>query len=296
MTKPASQQFSWTFALALLVLCACDVQPGESKAQAPVATQSASLFAAAPGQQWPLPRRLREISGLALAPNGRLFAHNDEHAVVYQLDIDTGRIVKTFSLNAPNGHPVHGDFESIAVTDSGDFYMLTSTGILYRFREGEDGANVAFTTADTDLSAVCEIEGLAFDRAEDSLIIACKVNYQHGMRHHIALYAWSLHDRQVRPWRRFPAAPLAAAIGADAFHPSEITFDPQSHRMILLSGRERGMVELASDGTLLASRSLAALHRQPEGAAVLRDGSLAIADEGAAGAHAQLTRYARVHD
>lgn len=295
MTKPARRRFSWTFVLGLLVLCACDVQTGESRAQPQAAAPSASLFAAAPSQQWRLPKRLREISGLALAPNGRLFAHGDERAIVYQLDIGTGQIVKSFALNAANGEPVHGDFESIAITDSGDFYMLTSNGILYRFREGEDGAHVAFTTADTGLRAVCEIEGLAFDRAEDSLIIACKTNYQHGMRHHIALYSWSLRDRQARLWRRFPAAPLAAAIGADEFHPSEITLDSRSYRIILLSGRERGMVELTPDGTLLAARSLAALHRQPEGAAVLRDGSLAIADEGA-DAHAQLTRYARIHD
>ncbi|NTW64654.1 MAG: hypothetical protein HGA46_11425, partial [Chlorobiaceae bacterium] len=45
-----------------------------------------------------LPTKLREISGLALSGEGKLFTHNDEKGVVYQLDLMTGRIIKKFYL------------------------------------------------------------------------------------------------------------------------------------------------------------------------------------------------------
>jgi hypothetical protein len=55
------------------------------------------------------------------------------------------------------------------------------------------------------------------------------------------------------------------------------------------------MVELDPQGMLLAARGLAERHRQPEGATILPDGDLVIADEGGH-AHAKMTRYARLHD
>ena len=46
-----------------------------------------------------LPKRLAEISGLALTDDGRLLAHDDEMAVVYELDQKDGSIVKWFALS-----------------------------------------------------------------------------------------------------------------------------------------------------------------------------------------------------
>ena len=45
-----------------------------------------------------LPKRLTEISGLAVSPDGKLFAHNDEAGVIYQLDYSSSKILKQFSL------------------------------------------------------------------------------------------------------------------------------------------------------------------------------------------------------
>src|SRR5688572_27149731 len=50
---------------------------------------------------WDLPSRLHEISGLATSADGRVFAHDDEHAVIYQIDPKQGRIMKWFSLGSP---------------------------------------------------------------------------------------------------------------------------------------------------------------------------------------------------
>ncbi|PLX31312.1 MAG: hypothetical protein C0600_06030 [Ignavibacteria bacterium] len=66
----------------------------------------------APTAQFELPKRLKEISGLAVDDRGRLFAHDDESGIVYQLDPMTGKIVKSFRLGRTL---VTEDFEGIAI-------------------------------------------------------------------------------------------------------------------------------------------------------------------------------------
>ena len=84
------------------------------------------------GVQVKLPRVLEEISGLALTPDGRLFAHNDERAVAYEIDPSTGEVRKAFSIGLM-GTP--GDFEGFAITGE-RFFLLASTGQILEFREG----------------------------------------------------------------------------------------------------------------------------------------------------------------
>ena len=61
---------------------------------------------------------------------------------------------------------------------------------------------------------------------------------------------------------------------------------------MVLAAQENAMVELDAEGQVLAARRLGARHRQPEGATILADGALVIADEGAR--LGQMTRYARI--
>ena len=147
----------------------------------------ASLFAAEPNAQWRLPAGLREISGLAVTPDGRLMGHDDEEAILYQIDVETG-VVKRFSVGEP---AVRGDFEGLAIDPAGAFYLITSTGHMYRFFEGPNGGYVDYETFDTGLRHVAEIEGLAFQLAEDCVVLACKTNYSPALQGALALYAWS---------------------------------------------------------------------------------------------------------
>lgn len=259
-------------------------------ASSPVdAQESASVFQNAPAQQHSLPDQLREISGLAVAPDGRLFAHDDERAVIYELDAARGAIVKSFSLGP---EPLAGDFEGLAIAPDGVFWMTTSRGSLYRFTEGANGAHVAFETFDSGLDDTCEVEGLAHGPSEESLILACKQNQARRMRDRISLYRWPF-SGSAQPWRDLPEGEIARAAGIEHFRPSSIEFDAESSRVLLLSARDSALAELAPDGALLTARALGRGHAQPEGAAVLPDGSLVISDE-ASGGRPLLSRYARV--
>jgi uncharacterized protein YjiK len=250
------------------------------------------LFAAAADVQWRLPKRLREISGLAVTADGRLFGHDDEIGLVHELDVEGGQVRKAFGLGDP---VVREDFEGLATTPEGDFYLVTSRGRLHRFREGEDGARVDFETFETGLRRVGEVEGLAFFPMEQSLILACKSHYARDMRNTLALYAWSTEAMEVSTWLAIPLDRIAGALGARTFAPSAVEIDPRTGRIILLSARGRSLVELDRSGAILAARRLAASHVQAEGAAIMPDGALVIADEGDGG-RALLTRYPRARD
>ncbi|MBC7788949.1 MAG: hypothetical protein H7Z74_03295, partial [Anaerolineae bacterium] len=86
-----------------------------------------------------LPGKLAEISGLAISQDGRMFAHDDERAVIFELNA-SGEIVKSFELG---DRTVRGDFEGLAMA-GGRFYMITSDGIIYEADEGDNGERVAF--------------------------------------------------------------------------------------------------------------------------------------------------------
>jgi uncharacterized protein YjiK len=265
---------------------ACGPAPtGPASAQ----TSSNSLFASAPDQRWFLPDGLREISALAVAPNGRLFAVDDERAVIYELDADQGGLMKTFTIGAP----LTGDFEGLAITSAGEFWMTTSQGALFRFREGEDGQRVEFQAFDAGLADTCEIEGLAFHAPDQSLILACKENQARDMRDTIALYAW----REGAPatlWRTLPERDVANAAGVRHFRPSSLDFDARSGHLLMLSAFDGALAELSPEGVLISARALARVHNQAEGVAVLPNGALVISDEGGrARGRALLSRYPR---
>lgn len=144
---------------------------------------------------WKLPRELEEISGLATTGDNRLLAHNDERAIIYEIDFRNGSIVKAFQLSDTN-YPAAGDFEGIAATDAGMF-LVTSNGRLFQCHEGNAGESVLFNVYTTGVGRDCEIEGLAYDRARRELILICKEARSLEMEGQLALCRWSIDDRRL---------------------------------------------------------------------------------------------------
>ncbi len=236
-----------------------------------------------------LPRALQEISGLAVTPDGRVFAHGDERALVVQIDACAAKTVKSFSLGAP---PVRGDFEGIAI--AGDrFFLVTSIGQLYEFREGAEGAAVPFTVRDTGLGKVCEIEGLAYEPGDRVLLLGCKQPMRRELRGEISVLRWSLDRGAVAdpPSLTIPLGDVVKRAGGKGFHTSSIERDARSGHFLLVAGPERELVEVTAAGAVVAARALSRqLHPQPEGLTLLGDSVLVVGDEGANG-RASITCY-----
>jgi len=267
----------WLGALALVAVSWVGAAAGTLLTSTPLA---------APAHRHKLTRALDEVSGLAATADGRLLAHEDQRAIVYELDPLSGDVAKKFAL----GRKLRGDFEGIAAVD-GTVYLVTSTGKLVRGPEGADGDEVDYEVFETNVSERClEIEGLAYEPDEQLLLLACK--QARGAAQDVLLFRWSLeHERLAEPvWRSVPQSALALPGARGPFRPSGIARDPRSGHWLLLSAGPPALAELSADGELLQVRWLdAAHHRQPEGIAMAPN-ALWIADEGA-GKRARLAEY-----
>jgi uncharacterized protein YjiK len=228
--------------------------------------------------QWRLPRRLEEISGLALTPDERLLAMDDERGIIYEIDYGNGKLVKAFSLGDP---PVRADFEGLAYLD-GIVYVITSDGVLYAAAEGAHGDVVDYQAYDTGIGRQCEIEGLAHD--DGFLLILCKEGRKGADNTGLSIFAWSTESQELEPSRTIvlPAGEIFEILGSRRLHPSGLAVDPVTGSLVIIAARQRALVELDRDGRLLSAivLPLASEHEQAEGIEITRNGKLIIADEG----------------
>jgi len=245
--------------------------------------------------KWRLGKELQEISGLTLTDDGRLFAHGDEAARVFEIDYRTGRMVKNFGLGQT---PVRGDFEAIAsVGDS--LYLMTSGGVLYQFKEGEHGSDVAYVSRDTGLKERCEFEGLTFDSRQDALLMLCKnVSSKGALKDSLVIYRLphnALRDSVPNDssFARI-TVPLEPIIGPNdwkGFHPSDIAVDPASGNYVIVSADERALVEITPAGQLVSARALGHALAHVEGVAITKDHILIMSTEGDEKVRAAITLF-----
>ena len=152
-----------------------------------------------PSTKLRLPKKLREVSGLASTQGGRLFGHGDEKGVIYEIDTDNGKILKEWLVGSG---PLRGDFEDIAIAGE-YFYLVASDGTLIRFPEGSADQRVSYRRIDTGLDGVCEVEGLEYDGARGSLLLACKTVYKKKLKGDLIVYEYSLSDMRLNKEPRY---------------------------------------------------------------------------------------------
>lgn len=239
-------------------------------------------LSARPKARFKLPARLSEISGLTMTDDGRLFAHDDERGVVYQLDYTTGRIVKQFSLGRWG---VRADFEGIAVKGK-VFYLVESNGTLYEFPEGKNDERVSFRTYRTFLTSKNDVEGLCYDPTTDALLLLCKADPGKGYQKHKAVYEFSLKTKSLssQPRLLIPLKDVTRSSDGHLFNPSGIERHPRSGTFFVIAAQGHAIVELASDGTVLAQQRInKKSDPHPEGITFAPDGSLLLCNDGQGG-------------
>ncbi len=253
---------------------------------------------ASPSRVFKLPAFLREISGIALSPDGRLFCHGDEEGTLYQVDPATGAVVKQFQLvegKHNRKEQIKADFEDIAIVGE-RFFLVTSSGTLYEFREGGNKEDVTAVKYNTLLDSSYDVEGLCYDASKGELLLACKAASPKSRsgKNFREVYAFSLKTMSLSPVPRFllDAATIAKAAGEKKeFNPSAILPYPESESVLMISSHAHLIAEIsARDGRLLGVAKLPKkYHIQPEGLALLSDKTLLISDEGPE--HGTINRY-----
>jgi uncharacterized protein YjiK len=240
--------------------------------------------------QFKLPKVLREISGLTLDPAGRLFAVNDEQAIIYSIDYQAGRVLYRFALQGG----IRDDFEGIASAD-GLLYLVSSRGIIYQTRypagSGKAEQIVPYTRFDQPVN--CEVEGLTHSKSLRALLVACKnlpgdgrLN-ELGVKAGIHIHVWSLVSKSYDP----TASVIVPRIELDAFfnqqgmepgtlQPTGINIAPNGN-LVIIAARQHLLLELTPDGSPVGMAKLKkSRHRQTEGIAITATGRLLLADEG----------------
>jgi uncharacterized protein YjiK len=244
-----------------------------------------------PSQRLELPAELAEVSGITYTTDGRLLAHGDEQAVIYQIDMARGP-VKRFGFGGAGG-PLLGDFEDIQVV--GDrIFLVTSAGEIIEGREGADGATMPPVRRSRGLGGTCEVEGMSWDEDSGAMLLLCKQAKGKRWKDQVVILAASPDTGEFDPEPRLviPEAELQRVTGGKSFSGSAITRHPRTGTYLMVAGPERAYAEIDSTGKVLGGGTLpAGRHLQPEGIAIAPDLTLLISDEAAKG-KATITGYA----
>jgi uncharacterized protein YjiK len=118
-----------------------------------------------PDAQHALPKRLKEVSGLAYLSPTELLAINDEEGKVYALDAQTGKILREYPFGEDD------DYEDLAYVD-GQVYVLSAEGSIHRFALSEVNPKVEVLSTPLDVPNDCE--GLCYLPERNALLIAAK--------------------------------------------------------------------------------------------------------------------------
>ena len=236
--------------------------------------------------QWQLPKFLREASGLAVFDQQYLLAHNDEKGNIYRIEIATKAIEKLASLGKP---PIQNDFEGIAIAGTAT-YLISSSGFLYKIDDiniDTPRQKVEFERIATGITEICEIEGL--HHLDGKLLFPCKTPLIEKYAHRLVVFSY---DIEAGETTEFLNLPLDQVAGVKRVHPTAIDAD-DSHLYIISTNRL--LVIDRNDSSARAFSLPKKYHFQPEGIAVLEDGSIVIVDDNRKGL-SRITHYGSLSD
>ncbi len=224
-----------------------------------------------------LPSELVEVSGLAATGPSSVLAVADEQAVLFEIDVSTGTVVRRVPLGNP---PIRGDFEGIALV--GDtVHVVTSGGELYSASWPASNDKVA--RRDTGVRKRCEVEGLAA-AANGELLLLCKT-VKGELKNGLVVFAYDPQSSEpARDRITISSEELASRVGTDRFNPSGIELLAGGGYLVV-AARQKMFVVLSEQGEVRYGGALPhpQIHRQTEGVTLLPDGRMVLADEGGKG-------------
>lgn len=244
---------------------------------------------------------LREISGLSMVPGGEfLAAIQDEEGDIYLLDKNTGELINQIDFGKD------GDYEGVEVVDD-CFFVVRSSGTIYEV-QNLGRKNQQTVKYNSFLNSDYDVEGLAFDRVHQRLLLACKAKAGEGPQFDFqkAIYAFDLHTKtlQDEPVLKIRIEAIQDYLETSPgirklekimeyfnpnqskfiFSPSGIAVHPHTGDYYILSTAGKTLVVVNPQGKILHIQKLKKKdHTQPEGICFEADGTLYIANEGDGG-------------
>jgi len=246
-----------------------------------------------PAKTFKLPKDLNEISGLEYYKDQTLLAVQDENGLIFAINSENGDIERTYSFGKD------GDYEGIALVGE-HVWVLKSNGNLIRLKKLEDDASRKVFK--THLTKSNDTEGLAYDAANNRLLVVCKESPGKKIKKARAIYGFDLstHELSKTPVmlvdlkkvrKMLDASSVAEEDGKEAgmlagekgdvtLKPSGIAIHPVSGDLYLLSTVPQLLLILSANGRILSvDRLNPELFEQPEGIAFDECQNLYISNE-----------------
>jgi len=130
--------------------------------------------------------------------------------------------------------------------------------------------------------------------SDHHLLILCKRLRRGEDVQRLEIYRWELGTEHAPqdPWIEIALDEFLDRQEQAEFGPTGLEWDEENGRLLIVSARNRLLVDLGTDGTVLNKRRLdGARHRRVEGITVLPGCRLVLADEGSATSRARLAIY-----
>ena len=220
-----------------------------------------------------LPKKLKEISGLSY-DSDLLYAVQDEKGNLYQIDLKDESIQKfDFAKD--------GDYEAVEVVDSLIFAM-TSKGDLYQIKIHSTDS-CSSQKLERFISKDQNLEGLAYDKDSNRLLIASKKREQDEVKE---IFALDLASRKINdhPLLSIDISTMSKTLQKDIseFNPSALAIHPQSGHLYMLShpAQQLLIVDISKKRFLQLLKLNNKTFIQPEGICFGPQGTLYISTEG----------------
>lgn len=244
-------------------------------------------------QKFMLPEELREISGIVYFDKNTIIGIQDEKGRLYFYDLREKKITREIKFFD------QGDFEDIAMVGN-SMFALRSDGLLVEVENFTSKENLTVKKHFTPLSLKNDCEGLCYDEATNSLLIALKEmngikekDDQPGFR---AIYSFDLNTKTLseKPTylikistldipEKYPSKSKKKS-GEIKFKPSALAIHPLTSEIYVLGSTGKKLIVINRNGEVVFKTGLDnKLFPQAEGIAFSPEGTLFISNEGGDG-------------
>lgn len=240
-----------------------------------------------------IPRELKEISGISFVNDSVVVAVQDETGVLYFYDVYKKAIVRQYPFAKA------GDYEDVAVAGN-TVYIVNSSGTIFRIDNFRTKPSPVIRY-DTPLTEKNNIEGLAWDKRNNRLLLAAKDDgLGHPTDKEIYTFDVATGKLDTTPAYSIRLKDIEAFFTGDeleeaskkflkvlgnnkltqVFRTSAIAVHPTTGELYVLTSLNNMIAVLSADGSVRRIIELTGRdHSQPEGLAFTSDARLFVSNE-----------------
>ncbi len=288
------------FCLLLMSLIFCSAPAEEEEGPTSITLAEGYHFAydlKEPDQTFKMPKDLEEISGLGITDDGEaLVAVQDENGKLFFINRYNGQVTMEAEFWKD------GDYEGVEMVGS-TAWVVKSSGTLYEIT-GPGTPEQKVENYNFFLDGDNDVEGLAYDKAHNRLLLACKAKAGHEKeyKHKKGIYAFDLATKTLgeEPVYFVSLDSVNSYLEKDPairklekvveffdpnedfdFSPSAIAIHPLTGNIYVASSVGKLLLVLSPSGQIMHIEKLSKkVHPQPEGLAFDPVGTLYISNEG----------------